>query len=67
MDGGKGKSLDFMLSQALAYPVVKKGSLRSSRKCVNPLPDKLASVLVSPVYPVRRREKGGHDLGGAAA
>ncbi len=25
MDGGKGKSLDFRLSQALAYPVVKKG------------------------------------------
>jgi hypothetical protein len=25
MDGGKGKSHDFKLSQALAYPVVKKG------------------------------------------
>jgi hypothetical protein len=24
MDAGKGKSLDFRLSQALAYPVVKK-------------------------------------------
>ena len=26
MDAGNGKSLDFRLSQALAYPVVKKGS-----------------------------------------
>jgi hypothetical protein len=25
MDGGKGKSHDFRLSLALAYPVVKKG------------------------------------------
>jgi hypothetical protein len=25
MDAGRGKSLDFRLSQALAYPVVKKG------------------------------------------
>ncbi len=25
MNGGKGKSLDFRLSQALAYPVVQKG------------------------------------------
>jgi hypothetical protein len=30
-------------------PVVQKGFSRSSRKCMNPLPDKLASVLVSPV------------------
>ena len=34
MDAGKGKSCGFRLSQAVAYPVVKKGVSRSSRKRV---------------------------------
>jgi hypothetical protein len=49
-DAGKGKSRDFRLSQALAYPVVKKGVSRSSRKWMIRLGGKFATLLVRPVY-----------------
>ena len=39
-------------------PGGSKGSLRSSCKCVNPLPDKLASMLVRPVYLLNRSPEG---------
>ena len=39
-------------------PAGPKGSIHGSRKCVNPLPDKSASVLLSPVYLLNRSPEG---------
>ena len=62
MESGKGKSTDFRLSEALAYPVVKKGFLRSSRKWMNLLTRKLASLLVPPGIPLGQQRALGDCL-----
>jgi hypothetical protein len=38
MDAGKAKSRDFRFSQALAYPVVKKGSSAAAASAHPPAP-----------------------------
>jgi hypothetical protein len=54
MDAGKGKSHDFSLSQALAYPVVKKGVFRSSRKWMIRLVEEFGYEVVTRVYVLKR-------------